>query len=139
MIILSSQDLNNYGAVEASSTLALMGKVFVKRQSFSLEMREQAIQLAEQSLQKGRPCLLVDGDTDTTLWVEVQNHVPLTNAKDASLSPSPAEETQSSGLTYRGQAIAEPGPSNSTPRSLPTDNKPKTAKMHKMQYRGNSF
>ena len=142
MITLSAQDLNNYGAQQSSSTLTFMGKVFVRGQSFSSTMREQATKIAEQNLQRGRPCLLVESDTETTVWVEMQNHPPASPPKENVELDIDSGTEQPSGLTYRGQPVATPpinSPSNTSTNTISTEGASIQPETHAMSYRGQIF
>ena len=143
MITLSAQDLINYGALQSSSTLTFMGKVFVRGQSFSLTTRERAIKMAEKSLQKGCPCLLVDSDTDTTLWVEMQNQTLAPQPQDISnIDPDSMPTAPSMRLTYRGQPITSSSPqlpANSSHSTHSVQGRVRSKDTRTMNYRGQTF
>ena len=73
MIILSAQDLEDYGVRQTASTITFMGKAFVRGQTFARRLRKMAIAMAEESMERGAACLLVDFDTHVTVWREQHN------------------------------------------------------------------
>ena len=69
MIILASKDLDRYGiSHKSSSQLIFKGRIFTKGQTFAAHLREVAIELAEENLMLGQPCIVIDYDSHVTLW-----------------------------------------------------------------------
>ena len=91
MIILSNKDLEAYGVSQSISTLTFMGKVFVRGESFAQHFRKMAIAVAEETLQSGSPCLLVECDTHVTVWRQ---------AKAQLLNDQPPMQQQDSQVTF---------------------------------------
>lgn len=123
MIILSAQDLEDYGVRQTASTITFMGKAFVRGQTFAQRLRKMAIAMAEENMKKGSACLLVDFDTHVTLWREQAQLTVKPEKKHGSSSKTSSKkrrrssakavakvqtlaQPKSSGLKYRGQEIA---------------------------------
>lgn len=69
MIILASKDLDRYGiSHKSSSQLIFKGRIFTKGQTFAAHLRDVAIELAEENLTLGQPCIVIDYDSHVTLW-----------------------------------------------------------------------
>lgn len=69
MIIFASKDLDKYGiSHQSSSQLMFKGRMFTKGQTFAAHLRNIAIELAEENLTLGQPCIVIDYDSHVTLW-----------------------------------------------------------------------
>ena len=87
MIILASKDLDKYGiSHQSSSQLVFKGRVFTKGQTFAAHLRDVAIELAQENLTLGQPCIVIDYDSHVTLW-----RVPRSSVR--TLSPVPSTHT----------------------------------------------
>lgn len=114
MIILSAQDLELYGIRSTSSTITIMGKAFVRGQTFAQRLRDAAIAIAEESLAQGYPCLLVDSETHITIWKQRQgsagSHRSQTQSANRSVTPHQSKSVSpppSQGVKkYRGQVVS---------------------------------
>lgn len=86
MIILASKDLDKHGiSHQSSSQFIFKGRVFTKGQTFAAHLRDVAIELVQENLTLGQPCILVDYDSHVTLW-----RVPRSSRRMMShLSPTP--------------------------------------------------
>ena len=86
MIILASKDLDKHGiSHQSSSQLIFKGRVFTKGQTFAAHLRDVAIELAQENLTLGQPCIVIDYDSHVTLW-----RVPRSSMRMApQLSPTP--------------------------------------------------
>lgn len=69
MIILASKDLDKHGiSHQSSSKLFFKGRVFTKGQTFAPHLRDLAIELAQENLTLGQPCIVIDYESHVTLW-----------------------------------------------------------------------
>ena len=114
MLSFSVRDLESLGASHSSSTMVLMGKVFVRGQSVQQSMRSMIVEMARKRLREGCPCLIMDSDTHATLWLEVQKPGFQSPPSNSSLStmiertPPPPKSSAPplpKTTTYRGQPI----------------------------------
>ena len=137
MIILSAQDLEDYGVRQTASTITFMGKAFVRGQTFAQRLRKMAIAMAEESMERGAACLLVDFETHITVWREQKNSATSTAQRDPQRSPQsdhwidarPNQKGKTSALKYRGQSLSK------SPTSKGHDHARIIAK-HDVTYRG---
>lgn len=133
MIILSAQDLEDYGIRQTASTITFMGKAFVRGQTFARRLREVAIAMAEESMAKGAACLLVDFETHITVWREQNkqssSNPQAFNGSAQSVKRQPSVKASSAQLTYRGQA----SPPVPTPQEK--SHSPELS-IHNLTYRG---
>ena len=101
MIILASKDLDRHGiSHQSSSQLIFKGRVFTKGQTFAAHLRDIAIELAQENLTLGQPCIVIDYDSHVTLW-----RVPRSSIRASSqLSPTPmARKNSKATLSQRTQ------------------------------------
>ena len=88
MIILASKDLDKHGiSHQSSSQLVFKGRIFTKGQTFAAHLRDIAIELAQENLTLGQPCIVIDYDSHVTLW-----RVPRTSVR--ALSPVPSSKAK---------------------------------------------
>ncbi|MEM9217739.1 MAG: hypothetical protein AAGD25_25785 [Cyanobacteria bacterium P01_F01_bin.150] len=113
MIILSAQDLEDYGVRQTASIITFMGKAFVRGQTYAKRLRDMAIATAEESMRRGSACLLVDFDTHITLWREEKNIAALTSqiqvAKPSIRPPSSSAPTAEYDLRMPQEEFNDPG------------------------------
>lgn len=161
MIILSAQDLEDYGVRRTAATLTFMGKAFVRGQTFAQRLRDKAIELAEESMKTGSACLLIDFDTHVTLWREnvprledrTQSYVrslqqlQVKQLQERQPQTSTQSESTSSYLTISNDTVVEPqnlegviGTSNISCRASvavnPTQQQEDSTQLRTLKYRG---
>ncbi|MGK7887753.1 MAG: hypothetical protein AB4042_00365 [Leptolyngbyaceae cyanobacterium] len=69
MIIFASKELDQYGiSHQSSSKLVFQGRLFTKGQTFASRLRDIAVEVAQENISLGQPCILVDYETHVTLW-----------------------------------------------------------------------
>lgn len=132
MIILSTQDLELYGIRPTASTITIMGKAFVRGQTFAHRLRDAAIAIAEESLSQGMPCLLVDSDTHITIWKQQRlTSSALRQSRSATSSQHKPTMPNKDVKKYRGQVVFPPSSQDSS-TSLPSSETPLTYRGRKV-------
>ncbi|WP_088893117.1 hypothetical protein [Leptolyngbya ohadii] len=88
MLILNAQILESQGIpYRAASKILFQERLFVKRQTFSQRVKQVAINLYEEYVNSGIPCLLIESTEQITFWRELQPEFAHPTATPGSRSP----------------------------------------------------
>lgn len=96
MIILASKDLDKHGIThKSSSQLVFKGRVFTKGHTFAAHLRDIAIELAQENLTLGQPCIVIDYDSHVTLWRVPRSSIRPVRSTHPSKTKKPGKSDQS--------------------------------------------
>ncbi|MEM9218385.1 MAG: hypothetical protein AAGD25_29095 [Cyanobacteria bacterium P01_F01_bin.150] len=159
MLIYSEQELEAFGAMQSPSGMIFMGKVFVKGQGFNRSMRNAVIDMARDNFRKGLPCIIVESDTVTTLWIEAPlsqsaftsqgqpngvnspNPSAISGARSVSRESNataslPSSNASTKGMIYRGQVMEAPTSSSPPPKQQTPSETVVNPVKKRLRYRG---
>lgn len=69
MIFFTAKELERQGVpYRAASRIKIQDQMFVKGQSFSMQLRDAAVNICESYQESGLQCLLVDSGEHLTIW-----------------------------------------------------------------------
>ncbi|NET48706.1 MAG: hypothetical protein F6K09_08265 [Merismopedia sp. SIO2A8] len=81
--------------------MVFKGRTFTKKETFAARLRHLAVELAEESLSIGKPCIVVDCQSHITLWRAEQTPIGVKT------QPQPGNQMKKQRQRSRSRAIAK--------------------------------